>query len=309
MIDVRRLRVLRELADHGTVAAAAAALHLTPSAVSQQLAALARESGVQLLEPDGRRLRLTDAAHLLLEHAHALFAQLEQAEADLARHSAGHRRTLRIGAFPTALSQLVAPVVAALRRADEPLDARAVETDEPGCFTELASGALDMVVSVQTSGAPQADDPRLHRTPLLADILDAVLPTDHRCAGAPTVALEELAGEPWVLALPGSSCDDITRVVCAAAGFAPRAVHRTNDWPATGALVAAGDAVALVPRLAQPLLPAGTTVVPLAGAGPARHLFAATRRGAHTAPATARVVQHLVERASAVAAPPSQRDP
>jgi DNA-binding transcriptional LysR family regulator len=298
MIEVRRLRVLRELADHGTVAAAASALHLTPSAVSQQLSALARETGVQLLEPDGRRLRLTEAAHVLLDHAHTLFAQLEQAEADLAGHVAGHRRTLRIGAFPTALARLVAPVLADLRSAEEPVTVHAVETDEPSCFAQLAGGELDVVVSVETSGAPQHDDPRLHRTPLLSDVLDAVLPVDHRHAGDAAVALEDLAAEAWVLALPGSSCEEITRVACTTVGFTPRRTHTTNDWAATGALVTAAGAVALVPRLAQPLLPTGTAVVPLAGPGPARHLFAATRRGAHTAPVTARTLEHLVRTAA-----------
>ncbi|SDO23120.1 DNA-binding transcriptional regulator, LysR family [Geodermatophilus sp. DSM 45219] len=300
MIDVRRLRVLRELADHGTIVAAAGALHLTPSAVSQQLTALARETGVALLEPDGRRLRLTDAAHVLLQHAHVVFAQLEQAEADLARHAAGHRSSLRIGAFPTALAQLVAPVVAALRHADELLSVQAVETDEPACFAQLAGGELDIVVSVETSGAPQQDDPRLHRTPLLADVLDAVLPADHRYAGATAVALEDLAADAWILALPGSSCEEITRVACATAGFTPRSTHSTNDWTATGALLAAAGAVTLVPRLAQPLLPAGLVVVPLAGASPTRHLFAATRRGASTAPVTARALNLLAETAASL---------
>jgi DNA-binding transcriptional LysR family regulator len=308
MIDVRRLRVLRELADHGTVAAAATTLHLTPSAVSQQLAVLAREAGVQLVEPDGRRLRLTQAAHVLLGHAHAVFAQLEAAEADLARHAAGHRRTLRIGAFPTALARLVAPAAAALRRADEHLSVQAVETDEPACFAQLAGGELDIVVSVETTGAPQQDDPRLHRTPLLADVLDAVLPADHRCAGATAVALQDLAAEAWVLALPGSSCEEITRVACTSAGFTPRRTHSTNDWAATGALVATAGAVALVPRLAQPLLPPGLAVVPFADTGPARHLFAATRRGAHTAAATARALDCLSQTAASLERTASGRD-
>jgi molybdate transport repressor ModE-like protein len=107
MIDIRRLRVLRALAEHGTVAAAADSLHLTPSAVSQQLAALEREVGQPVVERRGRGLVLAGAGEVLLEHAHALFAQLERAEADVAAHARGELGTVVIGAFPTALASLV----------------------------------------------------------------------------------------------------------------------------------------------------------------------------------------------------------
>lgn len=307
MIDVRRLRVLRELADHGTVAAAAAALHLTPSAVSQQLAALAREAGVQLVEPDGRRLRLTEAAHVLLGHAHRVFAQLEEAQAALARHAAGHRRTARVGGFPTALSTLVAPAVAALRAAEPRIDVHAAETDEPGCFAQLAAGDLDVVVSVESPGAPRQDDPRFHREPLLTDLLDAVLPADHPRACADRLELAQLATERWVVARPGTSCHDIVRVACAAAGFSPSAAHHTDDWTATGALVAAGGAVALVPRLAQSLMPDGVVVVSLSGVPAARHVFAAVRRGSHTDPTMAAVLGQLRLIAATCAAPTAPR--
>jgi DNA-binding transcriptional LysR family regulator len=300
MIDVRRLRVLRELADHGTIAAAAAALHLTPSAVSQQLAALTRETGVQLVEPDGRRVRLTDAAQVLLGHAHLVFAQLEQAEVDLARHAEGHVTTVRVGAFPSALAGLVSPVTRALRDEQPPVTVQAVEADERTCFAQLAAGDLDVAVSVELSGAPQQDGPRFHRQPLLTDVLDAALPVDHPLAGKRAIELTDLAGADWVIGNPGSSCHDVVVVACATVGFTPRAVHHTSDWAAVASLVRDSDAVALMPRLAQSLVPNGIVVVPLHGSTAARHVFAATRRGNETAPTTRRTLQHLTEAANAL---------
>src|SRR3954463_5220895 len=109
MVDLRRLRTLRAVADHGTLAAAADALHLTPSAVSQQLAALEREVGHSVLEPAGRTVRLTPAAHVLLSHADALFAQLERMEGELAAQPETPQGEVRVAGFPTALAGLLAP--------------------------------------------------------------------------------------------------------------------------------------------------------------------------------------------------------
>jgi DNA-binding transcriptional LysR family regulator len=287
MIDVRRLQVLRELADRGTVAAAAAALYLTPSAVSQQLAALSREVGAQLLEPDGRRLRLTPAAHVLLDHAHRVFAELEQAETDLASYAAGATSTLRIGAFPTALAALVAPAARRLRSQQPAVSVQAVEAEERASFGKLAAGDLDIAISVEFAGAPQAEGPRFYREPLLTDILDAALPSDHPAAREDSIELARLGSEDWIVGSPGTSCYDVVMVACGAAGFTPRAVHYTSDWVAVAALVADGSAVALIPRLAQALVPSGVALLPLRDATAARHIFAATRRGIQTGPTIA----------------------
>jgi DNA-binding transcriptional LysR family regulator len=298
MIDVRRLRVLRELADHGTVAAAATALHMTPSGVSQQLAVLGRETGVRLVEPDGRRLRLTPAAELLLDHAHRVFAQLEQAEADLARYASGVTSTLSIGAFPTALTALVAPTARRLRSAQPPVVVHAVEAEERASFGQLAAGSIDIAISVEFSGAPQENGPRFYRQPLLTDTLDAAVPAGHPAAGAGSVDLATLAGDDWVVGSPGTSCYDVVQTACAAAGFTPSAIHHTSDWAAVAALVADGSAVALIPRLARAVIPDGVSLLPLRDATAARHVYAATRRGRHTAPTIASALQELQKTAS-----------
>ncbi len=293
MLDVRRLRALRELADRGTIAAAADALHLTPSAVSQQLAALEREVGHALVEPNGRSVRLTPSASVLLGHADRLFAQLERLDADLHAVTAGQAGTVRVGAFATAVSGLVAPALVDLRERHPGLSLAVTEAEAPEAFRGLAARELDVVVSMAAEGTPGPDDARFARTELGPDALDAALPGDHPLAAAPAVALADLAGEPWVLPPAGWACDDVTRAACASAGFVPRVAHRVGGWEAAVALVAAGAGVALVPRLAAVAAPPGCVLRPLVGPVPARHLFAATRRGAEAAPAARAVVEAL----------------
>jgi molybdate transport repressor ModE-like protein len=301
VIDVRRLRVLRALADHGTVAAAAQALHLTPSAVSQQLAALEREVGQPIVERRGRGLVLTGAAEVLLEHAHALFAQLERAEADVAAHARGELGTVVIGAFPTALQLIAAPAAQALAGAQPRLRMELRDVESPHCFAALIEESIDVAISMESASAPPPGDPRYTRVPLLDDPLDAVLPAGHPLAGRGAIPLAALAGETWVGPSPGTSCLEVTLAGCAAAGFTPPLVHRTNDFAAIMAFVAAGLGVALVPRLGQGHVPDGVVVVTLRGTPPARRVFAATRRGSEARPTIAAVLDALARAATAAA--------
>jgi molybdate transport repressor ModE-like protein len=297
MIDVRRLRVLRALADHGTVVAAAQALHLTPSAVSQQLAALEREVGQPVVERRGRGLVLTGAADVLLEHAHALFAQLERAEADVAAHGRGELGTVVVGAFPTALQSIAAPAARALAGEHPRLRLELLDVESPHCFAALAEEQIDVAISMESASAPAPSDPRYARRPLLDDPLDAVLPAGHALAGRGAISLDALVDETWVGPSPGTSCHEVTMAGCAAAGFTPRLVHRTNDFTALMTFVAAGLGVTLVPRLAQRHVPDGVDVVGLRGTPPARRVFAATRRGSEARPTIAAVLDALTDAA------------
>jgi len=290
MIDARRLRVLREVAEQGTLAAAAEALHLTPSAVSQQLAALEREVGQPVLERNGRGVRLTGAAEVLVGHANVVLAQLEAAAADVAAYSEGIVGTVRIAGFATGLAEIVAPAVAALRATHPRLSLTIREQEAPEIFTELARGAADIAISMASRLSPPSDDPRFARLPLRADALDAVLPATHALAGRREIGLAELAHEPFVGPPEGTSCHDVTVSGCAGAGFTPAFEHWSLDFHATMALVAAGLGVALVPRLAQAAVPAGAVVRPIRAPAPARHVFAATRAGAERRPTVAAVL-------------------
>jgi DNA-binding transcriptional LysR family regulator len=304
MVDLRRLRALRALADHGTLAAAADALHLTPSAVSQQLAALEREVGHRLLEPAGRSVRLTPAAAVLLRHADAVFAQLERLDGDLAAQATGAAGEVRVGGFPTSIAGLVAPAAARLREIAPGvrLAVREAETDEG--ILLLGRREVDVAVGMECSSAPQPGDGRFHREALLGDVLDAALPAGHRLAGGAPLRLADLAAEPFVAPPAGWSCDEVLSAGCRAAGFSPRIEHRTGDWQATLALVRAGLGVALIPRLAQQRPPDGVVLLPLAGSRPQRHVFVACRSGAEAAPAVRAVFDALHDVAADTAAVP-----
>jgi len=291
MIDARRLRVLREVSQQGTLAAAADALHLTPSAVSQQLAALEREVGQPVIERNGRGVRLTGAAEVLVGHANIVLAQLEAAAADVAAYAEGVIGTVRLVGFATALGELVAPAVVALRASHPRLELTVEELEAPECFLALARGDVDIAISMASRQAPE--DPRFERRALISDTLDAVVPADHPLAQRSEIALADLAGESFVGPPDGSSCHDVTVTGCAAAGFAPSFRHRTLDFHTAMALAAAGLGVTLVPRLGQAAVPPGAIVRPLADPAPARHVFAATRAGAERRPAVAAVLDAL----------------
>lgn len=296
MIDLRRLQVLRVLHEHGTVTAAAQALYLTPSAVSQQIRQLSRDLGVDLLERVGRQVRLTSTAHTLLSHADRLYAQWELARADLAAVGEGEAGQLRLCGFPTGLASLLTPAGARLRQAHPRLAVHLTETQTIDCFDLLLADQADIAVVVAVPEGPPLDDPRFDQQPLLDDPLDLVVPVDHPLANRGSVELAETAHESWIV--PSDSIDHyhVTLVACATAGFAPRMAHQAQEWPAVIALVAHGFGICLLPRLAP--LPSHQAVVriPLRGKPtPSRRILACVRRGSHRQPAIAKGLEALHE--------------
>lgn len=287
-VDLRRLHVLRMLDEHGTVTAAAEALHLTPSAVSHQLRQLAREVGTDLVEPHGRTVRLTSAARLLVGHADALHARWEQARADLDTQGddgAGH---LSISAFPSAVSGFLAPAVALLRRTYPGLTAQITELEtSPEGYAAVLTGQVDLAIVAPTSETPPVTSPRFDQQPLFEQPFDLVVPVGHRLTERRTVELADAASEPWVLSAPGS-CDsnDIIMAACAAAGFRPDVVHEAREWGSIAALVAAGLGVSLIPRFGGRPMPRGAVRVRLRGnPKPVRHLLTCVRAGSADQPA------------------------
>ncbi len=291
MIDVRRLRALRALADHGTIAAAAESLHLTSSAVSQQLQALEGEIGQRLVEPHGRSVRLTPAAQVVLRHADAMLVETERLEAELRRLGDGAAGLVRIGAFSTAIAGLVVPALAMPGLSG--LEVEISDVEAPDCFRGLARHELDVVISMEADTAPDKDDARVARHELMSDVLDAALPATHPLASRRELTLSDLADEPWVAPPVGWSCEHVINAACTNAGFRPDVRHRSHDWHTVLAMVGAGLGVATVPRLAQFSPPSGVVVRGLGPDPPARHLFAAYRRGAEAHPAVAVVVEAL----------------
>ncbi|MET9931533.1 LysR family transcriptional regulator, partial [Streptomyces sp. NPDC006324] len=176
MIEARRLHILRAVADHRTVTAAAAALYLTPSAVSQQLAALEQETGHRLVERSARGARLTPAGEILLQHANAVLAQLERAEAELAAYGSGEAGTVTVAAFATGIGLVVAPALTALARTAPGIRVRVRDAEGDESLLMVLDRQVDVAVAVEYRGAPGEDDDRLTRVPLYAEPFDAVLP-------------------------------------------------------------------------------------------------------------------------------------
>jgi DNA-binding transcriptional LysR family regulator len=283
MIDPR-LQTLRVLRSHGTVTATADVLHVSPSTVSQQLRQLARELRVDLLEAEGRRVRLTPAALTLLDHADELYARTERIQADLAAHQDWTAGRLRMCGISTALAALLTPAAAAIRQTHPRLDVELTEAEADESYDLLLTGRTDISVVLPTPDSPSSDDARFEQQPLLDEPQDLLVPGDHPFVGRADVVLEDAAAEPWI----GSrdrGCEALLMVACAAAGFSPRIAHLGKDWTAVSALVAYGFGITLVPRLAY--IPPDDSVVrvPLAGdTAPSRRLLSCTRRGSGEQP-------------------------
>lgn len=312
-LDVRRLRLLREFKSRSTIVATARALHLTPSAISQQIAALSRDVGVPLLTPHGRGARLTPQAELLLEHATLVDAQLERARADLAAMETGAIGRVVVGAFATVVSSVVAAALSRLKEQHPGIRMLIEEIEAPECFTRLDQGDLDLLITVDYRAGPHRGDPRYHRTELLDDPLWVVLPRRHRLARMSAIDLADLAYERWNIGASHGPCLEAALTACAAAGFNPGVDHRMNDWSALVRLVAAGCGVALVPQLAldgSQLRDVAARPV-MGSSRPNRHIYAAVRSGTELSPAIAAALAALVtaasERAAAMKSGPVKR--
>jgi DNA-binding transcriptional LysR family regulator len=292
-LDVKRLRVLRELAERGTVAATAQALSFTPSAVSQQLSALEREAGVVLLEREGRRLALTDAGRLLVAHADAVLAQLERAEADLRAAGGEISGTLRVAAF-SSFARSVLPRVTAAMLAHPQLDLHVRDAEPQDSVPLLRLGELDVVIAQRFPYVPRDFGPAFHVVELFDDPLHLATGPGHH--DAPT-RFADLAGRPWVAGHPGTSCHEVVLHACHAGGHEPRIVGFSNDFAVVAALVAQGVGIALIPRIAHDQAPREVRLRPL-DPPLSRQVLAVVRAGAEERPAVAAFLDEL--RAAAV---------
>jgi DNA-binding transcriptional LysR family regulator len=295
MLDVRRLRVLRELAARGTIAATAEALGYTAPAVSQQLAALEREAGVALLEKNGRGRRLTPAGQELALRTEGILRELEAAEAALEATTTQVAGVLRCAAFASAHRALLPRAIAWLSERHPDLRVTTRDMEPEDSLPALKLGELDLALAQEYAFAPNPADPALERTELLDDPLSVALPADHPLAAAPTVEMAQLADEAWIAGSVGSFCHLVVVHSTRAAGYEPRISHVTNDFDVSYALVAAGAGVGLVPELAGPP-PPGVVLRPVAGAPPARRIYVAVRAGSSARPALAAMLEALTAR-------------
>ncbi|MFC6017860.1 LysR family transcriptional regulator [Plantactinospora solaniradicis] len=283
MLDVRRMQVLRAVVTNGSVTAAARELGYTPSAVSQQMAALEKEAGITLLERTGRGVRPTEAGRVLTEHAAGIDRHVAEAETALADLRAGRTGRVSLGYFATAGATLVAPALAALRR-DRPevrVDLKLVDPEDP--LQEVRQGRADLALVVRPPARPSVDGIRFVH--LCDDTYRAVLPTGHRLATKRVLDLADLAGEPWVGSEWPGPCLDAILDACGSAGFRPDFVVESEDYATAQGFVAAGLGVSLVPELGLGSRHPAVVVRKVRNPQPVRGIYAAVRESSPARPA------------------------
>jgi DNA-binding transcriptional LysR family regulator len=253
MIDVQRLAVLREVARAGSFAGAAAALHHTPSAVSQQIAALERSTGAQLVERSTRGVALTDAGRVLVVTADAVHAELLAAEQQLLELQTSGPHTLTVATFPSAGEPLLSPALTELAAARPDIEVTVVEAEPDDALTHLRTSAADLalVYHFHTRRPPRhwsTTSGSAAYTPLLNDHFQLLVPAAHRLARRSRVAVSDLAEDRWLHGWGDTGA--VLDGLAATGGFRPDIACRSSDYRVMAALVSAGIGIAFIPRLA-----------------------------------------------------------
>jgi DNA-binding transcriptional LysR family regulator len=291
MLDVRRMRVLREVAAQGSFSAAAAALSFTQSAVSQHVAALEREAGTQLVERGRRGVRLTDAGRVLVAHADAILARIDSAEEELAALAGLRGGRLRLISFQSGGATLAPRAVAAFHERHPHVELSMQEAEPIEATEHLRTGEADLALVYDHLAVPVLA-PDLELLHLLDDPYEAILPTGHPLAKRRQVELADLAEDPWVASSDLGGCRRIMEMLCRETGFEPRVAFEVDETTAVQALVAADVGVTILPRLALAALHPGVVVRKLADT-PMRRVWAARLEGAHASPASDAMLQTL----------------
>jgi DNA-binding transcriptional LysR family regulator len=294
MLDVHRLRLLRELARQGTIAAAARSCSLTPSAVSQQLGLLQREVGTPLFFRDGRRLVLTEAATVLVEHTEQVLADLERARASVAALTSTVRGVLRLASFPTAARALAAEAIARCRADHPDLRVRLSELETADAVEAVRRGHLEIALVYEYSLLPRVREPGVRFEKLLTEPLLLALPAGLPVGDGP-FPLASLAEQPWIAANQDDALHAMLERACAAAGFEPRLDFISSDYTVIFALVRSGLGVSILPRLAlEPTYP-DIELREIADLSLSRTISAAFRAGSRRDPRIATVLDALHE--------------
>ncbi|WP_406002086.1 LysR family transcriptional regulator [Streptomyces sp. NBC_00829] len=292
MLNLERLRTLDALARHGSVSGAADGLHVTTSAVSQQMAKLEREVGQQLLAKNGRGVRLTDAGRLLADHAARILSQVELAQSDIEAQRGQVVGEVRIGAFPTAARGLFPAAVSALRTGHPDLRVRSSELEPELGIRAVIRGDLDVAVVLDWSNKRLPVPGGLTQVHLLDDAPDVAMPVDHPLAGRSEVDLEEFAEDEWVSWPEGEFCYEWLVFTLRSKGFEPRIAHLAGEHHTQLALIAAGLGVCVAPRLGRGPVPEGVALVPVRQQM-RRHVYAVWRSDADRRPSIRAAVAAL----------------
>jgi molybdate transport repressor ModE-like protein len=292
MLDVRRMRVLREVAACGSFSAAAEALNFTQSAISQHVAALERETGTQLVERGRRGVRLTEAGRVLVSHADAILARIDSAEEELAALAGLRGGRLRLISFQSGGATLAPRAVAAFHTRHPGVELSMAEAEPDEACARLRTGDVDIALVYDHPSVPELIGADIELTHLVDDVYEAVIPAGHALARRRRLSLDDLAGDAWVCSSPRNGCRPIIENLCREAGFQPRVAFEADETQAVQALVAADMGVTMLPRLALASVHPGVLVRPLTGS-PMRRISAARLEGAHRSPASDAMLQTL----------------
>src|ERR1700760_629369 len=284
MLNVARLKVLKEVAYRGSLSSAAEALSYTQSAISQQIAALEAETGMALLERHPRGVSLTAAGQTLVGHAEGILARLDTAEAALSAIAGLRGGRLRMASFPTAGSTLMPVAIANFRAVYPEVELTLAEGEPEEIVPRLRAGELDLALLFEFDEDTQLLE-GMARSPLLEDPMYLALPREHRLSKKAKLRLAELSGESWVQTSSASPCARHVVRSCHAAGFEPSVTFESDDYQTVQGLVAAGVGVALIPELALSVVREDIAIRALSPASPVRQVIAATPEGARLVPA------------------------
>lgn len=286
MFNVNRLRILREVAARGSIASAAEALYMSPSAVSQQMGTLEREVGVELLERAGRGVHLTPAGERLVEYTERVLAVLEEAQADVDAVAHGVAGRVHTSAFPTAARALLVPALARLRTSYPRLQLRMIDMEPEESIPLLRTGELDILLTYEFEMLPHPQEPGMERIELMSEPMAIALPVSHPLAAGP-VSIADLREDPWIVGRDGSPFLEVQVRISNEAGYQPHIDLHSNDYQVILAAVEAELGVALVPPMARFAEYPGVAFRQPADMEIRRHIVAVIRKGSGTSPALA----------------------
>jgi DNA-binding transcriptional LysR family regulator len=300
MLDVKQLRVLRAVAEHGSFSAAAEALSYTQPAISQQVAALEKQTGTTLVDRTSRGVRLTDAGLALVDHAEVVLARLAAAEAELEAMAGIRGGRVRLASFPTAGASLMPPAVALFTQRHPDVELSFVEREPEEAAQMLRAAELEVALVFEYAEYNQPELERfyegieLHR--LVDDPMYLALPLGHPAANKPRVRLRDLSDETWIQESGNHSwCGRFHETACLAAGFKPKVGFRSDDYNVVQGLVAAGVGISVLPGLSLTNVREDIAIRSLGPNPPTRRIAAATLAGRYRSPATEAMLGILEE--------------
>jgi DNA-binding transcriptional LysR family regulator len=295
MLDVKRLKILREVACQGSFSAAGDALFLSQSAVSQQIATLEREVGMQLLDRTREGPKLTDAGRVLVGHAEAAIARLDEAERELAAIAGLEGGELRLASFPSASATVLTEAVSLFHHRHPAVRLSVADAEPEQSLPRLRAGELDLALAFDYPLVPKPQERDLEQTLVLTESMHLALPKDHELAARPVVPLAAFAETEWLCGSRPSSCGEVVYRACRDAGFEPRIGFETDDYHVMQGFIAAKLGVTLLPDLALTTLRTDLVVRDTDPPAPTRRVWAASRPAGSRSPATDEMLAILVE--------------